>query len=252
MLSELGLHTEVVDVAGAVTVADPFHEGAYRTLMSALAASGRRYEALAAFDRLREALRAEYDADPEPVTRRLYRDLLTAGEPPDARQSTAGAPPGIPAPRAVPGQVTAGMRLEPTSFVRRRREIAEIVQALGRTRLLTLTGPGGAGKMRLGYQVAAEFAARYPNGVHVAELSSLSRSDLVPQTVASLFALPLLNAGSPEAALARQLVGRQLLLVLDNCEHLLEACARLGGRAAAHLSGGDCARDEPAAAAGGR
>ena len=63
---------------GAVTAADPFHEGAYRTLMTALAASGRRYDALAAFDRLREVLTEEYAADPEPATRRLYRDLLTA------------------------------------------------------------------------------------------------------------------------------------------------------------------------------
>jgi DNA-binding SARP family transcriptional activator len=73
-----GEHTQVVDIVGAVTAADPFHEGAYRMLMAALAASGRRYEALAAFDRLREALAEEYAADPEPGTRRLYRDLLSA------------------------------------------------------------------------------------------------------------------------------------------------------------------------------
>ena len=78
VLSGRGQYTEVVDIAGAVTSADPFHEGAYRTLMTALAASGRRYEALSAFDRLRQALTEEYAADPEPATRRLYRDLLTA------------------------------------------------------------------------------------------------------------------------------------------------------------------------------
>ena len=82
VLSERGEHTQVVDVASAVTTADPFHEGAHRTLMRALAASGRRYEALAAFDRLREALAEEYAADPEPATRRLYRDLLTADDAP--------------------------------------------------------------------------------------------------------------------------------------------------------------------------
>ena len=82
VLSERGEHTQVVDVASAVTAVDPFHEGAHRTLMTALAASGRRYEALAAFDRLREALAEEYAADPEPATRRLYRDLLTADDAP--------------------------------------------------------------------------------------------------------------------------------------------------------------------------
>ena len=62
-LSDRAEHTQAVDIASAVTAADPFHEGAHRTLMAALAASGRRYEAVAVFDRLREALTAEYAAD---------------------------------------------------------------------------------------------------------------------------------------------------------------------------------------------
>ena len=220
----------MVDIAGAVTSADPFHEGAYRTLMTALAASGRRYEALSAFDRLRQALTEEYAADPEPATRRLYRDLLTAAET-DARATTGPTPlPQRDAIRPSHARPTAGLpgpRLEQTSFVGRRREIAEVIQALGRTRLLTLTGPGGAGKTRLACQVAAGQAAGYPDGVHVAELASLSSPELVPQTVASVLDVPLPEAGNAEAALARQLVERRLLLVLDNCEHLLDASARL-------------------------
>ena len=103
VLSDRGEHAQVVDIAGAVTAADPFHEGAHRTLMTALAASGRRYEALAVFDRLREALAEEYAADPEPATRRHYRELLTHGgtdhdPPPEdggirwSNQSTAPVP----------------------------------------------------------------------------------------------------------------------------------------------------------------
>ena len=92
VLSDQGEHAQVVEIAGAVTAADPFHEGAHRTLMTALAASGRRYEALAVFDRLREALAEEYAADPEPATRRLYRDLLTAGgAEPDGRRRRSGS-----------------------------------------------------------------------------------------------------------------------------------------------------------------
>ena len=231
VLSAQGEHTQVVDIVGAVTAADRFHEGAYRMLMTALAASGRRYEALAAFDRLREALTEEYASDPEPATRRLYRSLLTAGDaPPDAAATTGVVPsprPGGVRPRAVPASGPNGPRVEQTSFVGRQREIAEINQALGRSRLLTLTGPGGAGKTRLACQVAAGLGAGYPDGVHIAELSSLSRSELVPQTVASVLDVPLPETGSPEQALARQLAERRLLLVLDNCEHLLESCARL-------------------------
>jgi predicted ATPase/DNA-binding SARP family transcriptional activator len=231
VMSERGEYTEVVDIAAAVVAVDPVHEGAYRTLMTALAASGRRYEALAAFDRLRETLTEEYAADPEPATRRLYRDLLTVAGEPDATATTGLALPrrreAIRPPRATPTPGTDGPRLEQTSFVGRRREIAEIIHALGRTRLLTLTGPGGAGKTRLACQVAAGQVASYPDGVHVAELASLSRPELVPQTVASVLDVPLSDKGPAEAALAGQLVERRLLLVLDNCEHLLDACARL-------------------------
>jgi predicted ATPase/DNA-binding SARP family transcriptional activator len=229
VLSERGEHTQVVDVASAVTAADPFHEGAHRTLMRALAASGRRYEALAAFDRLREALAEEYAADPEPATRRLYRDLLTADDAPaDATAVAVSAQrDAIQALRATPARSMDGLRLEQTSFVGRRRELAEIVQALGRTRLLTLTGPGGAGKTRLAYEAAARLASSYPDGVQAVELASLSRPELVPQAVASVLDVPLPETGTAEVALARQLAERRLLLVLDNCEHLLDACARL-------------------------
>ena len=230
VLSAHGEHAQVVDVAGAVTAADPFHEGARRTLMTALAASGRRYEALAVFDRLRDALTEEYAADPEPATRRLYRDLLAHGAEPDTAPLDGVAETGRAVtrmPTRPPRGAREGLRPEQTSFVGRRRELAEIGRALGRTRLLTLTGPGGAGKTRLAYEAAARLADSHPDGVHVVELASLSRPELVPQTVASVLDVPLPETGTAEVALARQLAERRLLLVLDNCEHLLDACARL-------------------------
>jgi predicted ATPase/DNA-binding SARP family transcriptional activator len=212
VLSDRGEHAQAADVAGAVTAADSFHEGAHRTLMTALAASGRRYEALAVFDRLREALAEEYAADPEPATRRRYRDLLTQGDAEPPRPPTGAK---------------EGLRPEQTSFIGRRRELAEIGRALGRTRLLTLTGPGGAGKTRLAYEAAARLVDTYPDGVYVVELASLSRPELVPQAVASVLDVPLPETGPAEVALARQLAERRLLVVLDNCEHLLDACARM-------------------------
>ena len=255
VLSEQREYAEVAEVAGAVTAADPFHEGAYRLLMTALAARGRRYEALAAFDRLRESLTREFAADPEPATRRLYRDLLTGGDQsPDAAMATEPAtavstalalsrtvattamttgpavairPDAAGTPRMAPARGLGSLTLEQTSFVGRGREIAEIAQALGRTRLLTLTGPGGAGKTRLACEVAAGLGGRYPDGVHVAELASLSRPELVPHTVAAVLDVPIPGPETAEVALARQLADRRLLLVLDNCEHLLDACARL-------------------------
>ena len=257
VLSDGGEHTQAVDIASVVTTADPFHEGAHRTLMTAMAASGRRYEALAVFDRLREALATEYAADPEPATRRLYRDLLTHGgaepqtPPPTGDAATGWAVTRVP-PRP-PAGVRESLRPEQTSFVGRRRELAEINQALGRTRLLTLTGPGGAGKTRLAYAAAARLVDSYPDGVHVVELASLSRPELVPQAVASVLDVPLPETGPAEVALARQLAERRLLLVLDNCEHLLDASARLAAALLHALPGPRRPGHQPrAAASGGR
>ena len=112
VVSERGKHSQAVDIASAVTAADPYHEGAHRTLMAALAASGRRYEALAVFDRLREALAAEYAADPEPATRRLYRNLLTQG----------GAEPETP---AAGGVAATGRAAHPLAVPADRRLLAD-------------------------------------------------------------------------------------------------------------------------------
>ena len=102
-------------------------------------------------------------------------------------------------PSRPPVGVADGPRPEQTSFVGRQRELGEIGQALGRTRLLTLTGPGGAGKTRLAYEVASRLADSYPDGVHVVELASLSRPELVPQAVASVLDVPLSQTGRPRS-----------------------------------------------------
>jgi len=114
-----------------------------------------------------------------------------------------------------------------TSFIGREREIGEIEQLLGRTRLLTLTGSGGCGKTRLALQVAAELLAMFPDGVWVVELAALADPGLVPQTVATVLGLKQEPDNDLTQTLAEHLGSRQALLVLDNAEHLLGACAQL-------------------------
>ncbi len=112
-----------------------------------------------------------------------------------------------------------------TSFVGRERDIADIRQLLTRTRLLTLTGAGGCGKTRLALQVAAELVEDYPDGVWLVELASLSDGPLVPQTIATILGVPEQPGRPLGETLAAYLQSKSLLVVLDNCEHLLSACA---------------------------
>jgi predicted ATPase/class 3 adenylate cyclase len=114
-----------------------------------------------------------------------------------------------------------------TSFVGRDKELAELQRLLTRTRLLTLTGSGGVGKTRLGLQLAADALERFPDGAWLVELAPLADPELVPQTVASVLGLK----GEPGKPIARSLIeylgDKRLLLLLDNCEHLLDGCAQL-------------------------
>jgi predicted ATPase len=103
----------------------------------------------------------------------------------------------------------------------------EVGQALAMTRLLTLTGAGGSGKTRLALEVARDLIEAYPAGVWLVELAPLSEETLVPKAVAEALEVPERPQEPLTDTLADVLRDRQLLLVLDNCEHLIEATAGL-------------------------
>ena len=105
--------------------------------------------------------------------------------------------------------------------------MAEVKRALAGTRLLTLTGTGGSGKTRLALEVARDLVEAYSDGVWLVELAPLSQQELVPKALAEVLEVPERPAESLADTLAEVLQSRELLLVLDNCEHLLEATARL-------------------------
>jgi predicted ATPase/DNA-binding SARP family transcriptional activator len=202
----------------------PLHEEAHRQLMALFALSGRRQQALAQYQRLRQALRREFEDVPDPETRRLYQSILS-GSFGSEEQETAEQPrrprEHVEAPRA------NNLPLRLTSFVGREREVGEVWGLLDRGRLVTLTGPGGCGKTRLATEAAAGRLRSFPDGVWLVELAPLVDGALVGQEAAQALGLQL-RAGVPAAeALALQLADRQLLLVLDNCEHLIEYCAQL-------------------------
>jgi len=114
-----------------------------------------------------------------------------------------------------------------TSFVGREREVAEVLRLLNDTRLLTLTGSGGSGKTRLAVQVAAQLMVNYHDGVWFVDLAKLSDPTLVAQAVASALRIQGAAGTSLLDSLAYELEQKSTLIVLDNCEHLIESCAEL-------------------------
>ncbi|MGW4340470.1 ATP-binding protein [Rhodococcus koreensis] len=114
-----------------------------------------------------------------------------------------------------------------TSFVGRRRELADVKRRMADSRLVTLTGPGGVGKTRIALEVAERSRRGLRDGVWIVELASLGDVSRLSQTVVSALDVPDQSNRDPVDKLVAYLRERQLLLVLDNCEHLLEACARL-------------------------
>ncbi|WP_375482809.1 LuxR C-terminal-related transcriptional regulator [uncultured Mycobacterium sp.] len=114
-----------------------------------------------------------------------------------------------------------------TSFVGRRQQMTELRKVLEQSRLVTLTGAGGVGKTRLAVEAASQLAAEYADGVWYVDLAPITDPDLVPVTVARALGLLDQPGRSTIDTLLRLIRDRQMLLVLDNCEHLLDACAEL-------------------------
>lgn len=132
----------------------------------------------------------------------------------------------FPPPRSL-DSIPNNLPLQLTSFIGRERELADVRRLFSTTRLLTLTGPGGCGKTRLALQAAAELVDEFPDGVWFVELAALTDDVLVTQAVAPTVGVRE-ESGRPLAlTLADAVRSRRLLLVLDNCEHLIDASARL-------------------------
>jgi predicted ATPase len=126
-----------------------------------------------------------------------------------------------------PKRVPNNLPLQLSSFVGRHREMAGVQRLLGEMRLLTLTGTGGSGKTRLALAVANDLVESFEDGVWLVELASLSDPDLVPQAVASKLRVREAQDRSLIETLSEHLGSKEMLLVLDNCEHLLVGCATL-------------------------
>ncbi|MFG2519555.1 BTAD domain-containing putative transcriptional regulator [Streptomyces sp. NPDC048527] len=221
----------------------PLDEPLQALRLRALRDAGRTAEALVAYERVRVELAERLGADPGPELRALHADLLVP------RPTTSVTSTSTPAATESPSTTTPVRALAPTgnlrarltSFVGRADDIGAIREDLGRVRLVTLLGPGGAGKTRLS-QEAAE-GMDVPDGVWLAELAPIEDPDAVPEAVVTALGARetvLRGAGAEElraasdrhgedplVRLAEHCAHRRMLLILDNCEHVIEAAARL-------------------------
>lgn len=238
----------VVALATAALDRDETDEDAARDLMTSLAASGRVREALAAYARVRHALVRELGTDPAPDLQRLAADLLDrpsgAGAPAPSPAAARSGDPGAAAAAPVPGTALGahatqvrGVRVAPDALLGRDDDVDRVRGALARSRLVTVLGPGGLGKTRLAQEVARRAAATGTvDLVVVVELAGVrADEDVVVALADGLGISPPGRTGRLADRLAapelREQVldrvrGRDVLLVLDNCEHVLDGAAR--------------------------
>ncbi|WP_079044963.1 MULTISPECIES: BTAD domain-containing putative transcriptional regulator [unclassified Streptomyces] len=252
----LGRATEVLAPLAALAAGQPLDEPLQALRIRALRASGRPAEALAAYEEVRASLADRLGTDPGPELRALHAELLAAapagrpaptsrpapvgiapeGPVPDGSAPVGAAPdgssPGGSGPSSYPPAGVLPARL--TSFIGRGGELDALAAGWGERRLVTLTGPGGVGKTRL----ALEAAETYEGRVHLAELASVREESTVAAAVLTALGgrgtrlwrsppVPDSASGDPFAELVEHCAGRRLLLVLDNCEHVVDAAASL-------------------------
>lgn len=191
---------------------DAWREEAHCQAMRALALSGQRSAALAQFETCRRILKQELSAEPARETTVLAEQIKADDLTVEQRQYN------------LPTTLTP--------LIGREAELVQIQEQLANHRLVTLTGSGGVGKTRLAVQAGYESVQDYQQGVWLIELAPLADPALVPNSVITMFDLPEDAARSPLTVLTDYLREKTLLLMLDNCEHLIEACAQL----AEHLS----------------
>ncbi len=202
----LGRHRGLLPELRDLTARHPLVERFWAQRIVALCRSGRPGEALACYHSAARTLAEELGADPGPELKGLHRVLLDTGS----------SAPAYPAAGNLPAEVT--------SFVGRQTHLERARCLLATARILTLTGIGGVGKTRLALQLASAASRSFPDGTWLVDLTPLRAPELLGRTVAEQLGVP--DAADP-ATLGRRLRGRELLLVLDNCDHVVDAVGEL-------------------------
>ena len=214
-LLSLGSAGDAASALQAVLAEHPERERARGLLMQALYHGGRHTDALAAFRSWRHYLSEDLGLDPSPALQRIEHDILRHALPPARTRSQPGS---------------WSLPLPVTSFVGRDEDRLAVTGLLGDVRLLTLHGPGGVGKTRLALEVAARIGGRYRDGARFCDLAAIRRPAAVTRAIATAVGLVERAFRRLDDQLIEDLTGRELLLLLDNCEHVADAVAVIAER----------------------
>ena len=215
-----GRHTELLDELATAHASHPLDERLAGQLMLSQYRSGRQADALDTYRRMRDRLIDELGIDPSPPLRDIHQQILESdgAETPPARQPRTDAP-----------AVASNVPRRTKRFVGRSREVASLSDAVASGPLVTLTGVGGVGKTRLALEVADRSRDRFAEGAWFCELAPLADGAAVGHSIASALRLQH-GAQAVDEAVVDYLRGRELLLVVDNCEHVLDEAALLVDR----------------------
>ncbi|HTT29619.1 MAG TPA: BTAD domain-containing putative transcriptional regulator, partial [Solirubrobacteraceae bacterium] len=210
---ELGRHAEVIGELEGLPAAEQTRERFAGQLMTALYRSGRQSDALEVYQRVRATLDEQLGLEPGPALKALQNQILAQDSSLDRHDAPSVARSNLPTPA--------------NPLVGRTQEMSRALELLtGReVRLLTLWGPGGSGKTRLALEVAAAMVGRYRDGVWIVPLAPIPDRSVMVAEVSRVLEVAPAPGESPEQALVRALSARELLLVLDNFEHLTDASA---------------------------
>lgn len=208
----LGRHAELIAELDALLAHNPTRERLARLLMTALYRAGRQVEALDVYRRVRSTLVEDLGVEPGPELQDMHRKVLAQDD------SLRWVPPrSHPSPNNLPAPVT--------SFVGRAREIEAVTALLEKHRLVTLTGPGGCGKSRLALEAAIGALAAGSDGVWLVELAPMTDAALVAHAIFATLSLKEEVGRDPLGMIADAIADSSVLLVIDNCEHVVHSCA---------------------------
>lgn len=219
--SECGEYTAVTAQLEAITAADPLRERAWELLALAQYRAGNQGDALQTLRSARDRIADELGADPRQSLLDL-QDAILRQDPALFPDTATAAIPSAPAPTVNPERPTGNIPLPLTSLVGREEQINQIADLMATRRMVTLTGPGGMGKTRAALEVARD--RKDADGPWLAELAGAQSASAVLDTVVSALGLTI-SGGIP--VLTSLLHDRKFVLVLDNCEHLLDEVAAL-------------------------